>query len=139
MDISRKTRHWFMLTCCLLALALPGCSANRERGDLLEATQRAYLGSLRWGGVESAVGFLNPRMEHDAPPPWFSDLRVTSFRVISGTVAEDGMTAMHAVELRYVHIDYQRELTLIDKQLWSYDEVLKHWYLTSGLPAFEHP
>jgi hypothetical protein len=38
------------------------------------------------------------------------------------------------VKIDIVNINSQTERTIVDKQLWRYDEKTKHWHVVSGLP-----
>jgi hypothetical protein len=38
------------------------------------------------------------------------------------------------VQIELVNVNTQTVRSIVDRQVWKYDEAGKHWWLTSGLP-----
>lgn len=121
----------------LLCLITGGCGPNKKL-QLLDQTLEDYRTTIRWGLSERLEAFQN-RHENAAPATDpFQEIRVTSYKPIKRTFVEgkEGDTVHQTVEIRYYHDQSGVEKTLIDKQLWHYDEKKERWRLQSDLPHF---
>jgi len=126
----------------LLAVFLAGCTSLQGKYRLaqFENISSAYGQAIRWGDYDVANGFRKKQeTDHEA---WNVDkidkIRVTSYELLNSNPSEDkNILRVHqAVKIRYFNADQMIEKTLIDKQLWEYDDTEKAWYLQSGLPDF---
>jgi hypothetical protein len=63
--------------------------------------------------------------------------KVTSYQVLSRSVAKDEASADQVVEIKYYHADYMRESTLTLPQHWRYDAPTHTWLVTTPPPEFE--
>ena len=122
----------------LTLLLLSGC-ATQKRNDTLNNTLRAYASTVRWGDFQNAVMFIEPK-ERAAHPPSEMVLarlklvRVSQYDEGSGPVAFGPDEVQQTVQINLINVNSQTERTIIDHQTWHWDEVTKHWWLTSGLP-----
>jgi len=122
----------------LLGLWLTACASMSNRMDLLEQSQRAYESALRWGHFDLAYAMHREADQHAAPAPaTLANYRVTSYQVLSRSVAQDNASAEQTIELRYYNTDYLQERTLTAKQHWVYDAVQNRWLIASPIPVFK--
>ena len=109
-----------------------------NRVDLLEQSQRAYESALRWGHFDLAYAMHREADQHAAPAPGtLANYRVTSYQVLSRSVAQDNASAEQMIELRYYNTDYLQERTLTAKQHWVYDAAQNRWLIASPIPVFK--
>ncbi len=117
-----------------------GCGglSTQTEGDALRTTLSAYENALRWGGFDQAVKYIDPETLKQHPLTELDVERYKQFRVISYTEQPPVPAAKHEisqiVEVGVVNVNTQIERTVIDRQLWRYDEKTKHWHIVSGLP-----
>ncbi len=121
-----------------LALLLAGCAQN-TRSDSLTATLNAYGSAVRWNGLQSALQFVDPKVLKAHPP---SELDLARYQQVNVTDYDDGAgpvplgenEVQQTVQIRFVNIHTQAERSIVERQLWRYDEQAKRWWLESGLP-----
>jgi hypothetical protein len=98
----------------------------------------AYGQAIRWGDYEMANGFIK-KQETDQEvlnDDKFDKIRVTSYELLNSNPSEDKLRVHQDVKITYFKVNQMIEKTLIDRQLWEYDETEKAWYLQSGTPDF---
>ena len=128
-------RHAILLLICTL---LAACAALKDRADLLEQVQRDYEAAVRWGHF-GHVYAMHRRADGAAPAPTprLNNYKVTSYQVLTRSVAEDEASADQVVQIKYYHVDYLRESTLTLQQHWRHDAPTHTWLVTSPPPDFE--
>lgn len=127
-------RSALLLICTLLT----ACASLKDRADLLEQAQRDYEGAVRWGHLDSAYAMhRNADGSVPTPAPRLNNYRVTSYHVLSRSVAKDEAGADQVVEIKYYNADYMRESTLRLQQHWRYDAPTHTWLVTSPPPDFK--
>jgi hypothetical protein len=119
---------------------LGGCATEKMRSKttLLDETLRSYAATIRWGEVSQALNFVEPKALAEHPPTQleldrFRQVRVTGYNeqpVVP--VSEDEMH--QTVQIELVNVNTQSVRSVIDRQVWKYDEAGKRWWLTTGLP-----
>ncbi|HEY0229746.1 MAG TPA: hypothetical protein VGC55_00720 [Dokdonella sp.] len=124
----------------LVAVLLAACATDkmRSRQTVLDDTLKAYAGTIRWGDVAQAQAFIDPKVLAEHPP---TALELARFKQVHIT-AYDEQPAVpvnenevrQTVEIGLVNINSQAARSVIDHQVWRYDEAQKRWWLTSGLP-----
>ena len=129
-----------MRTMLLLGLAtlLSGCPQTKEDKDLSE-TLLQYETIVRWAQWDAAVDFISPEYQqlHPITRLELDRLRlfkVTQYIVRSSAPIEAGMSIVQSVEIRMFNKNQAKERTIIDEQLWKYNEISERWQLHSGLP-----
>lgn len=122
----------------LFVIFVIGCSTMKSwsRMDKLEPETQAYGHAIRWGDYKGAKAFTK-NQETELTFEHFKSVKVTSYQEIHREVSDDMFKAAQIVEIKYFYKDKLKEKTIIDRQLWEYDEEDKIWYLTTGLPRFE--
>jgi len=124
----------------LSLLLLTGCGemSSHSKNDILTNTLVAYANALRWGDFEQAMTFLDPDLLKDHPLSSLDKERYKQVRVVSynerPVVPAGKGEVQQVVEIGLLNINTQTERTVIDRQLWRYDESKKRWHLVSGLP-----
>ena len=131
------------LTGCgfVLASLLLGACANteiRSRQTILDETLRSYAATIRWGDINQALAFIDPK-ERAAHPPSALDLARFKQVQVSGDNAQapvpvNGTEVHQTVQIDLVNVNTQSARSVVDRQVWKYDEEGKHWWLTTGLP-----
>ncbi|WP_395680179.1 hypothetical protein [Dokdonella sp.] len=130
------------LTALLLAATVVlGACANKEirsKANILEQTLRSYAGTIRWGDITQATSFIEPKVLAEHPPSQLDLDRLRQVRV-SGyeetpPVPVGENEVRQTVQIELINVNTQTTRSIVDHQVWKYDEASKHWWLTSGLP-----
>ena len=117
-----------------------GCAAMTTQSEsrALETTLVAYANAIRWGDVEQALAFVDPETLKAHPLSSIDMERYRQLKVAAYTEQPPLPVGPHevrqVVQISLVNINTQTERSIVDKQLWRYDEKGKHWHLMSGLP-----
>ena len=122
------------------SVLLAACAMDkvRTKESILEETLRTYAATIRWGDMTQALSFIDPKVLAEHPP---SPLELERFRQVRITgyseqpivpVGEDEVRQVVQIEL--ANVNTQTVRSVVDRQVWKYDEATKHWWLTSGLP-----
>ena len=126
----------------ILALLISACGSgqsNKKRN--LDATLYKYASMIRWSDYEAAKQFLKPG-ESDIQPSSFELERLKQYKVsqylespIAPGTQENIIIQQVRIELYNIHNN--RTKTINDTQSWEYNEELKQWFLTSGIPKLQ--
>ncbi|MGA9422668.1 MAG: hypothetical protein WBW61_09905 [Rhodanobacteraceae bacterium] len=128
----------------LLTIALAACASasTRSRETLLDETLQSYAATLRWGHIAQAQSFLAPKYREQHP---LTSLDLARYRQVQVTwyhdtpaVPVDAGEVTQTVEIGLVNVNTQSARSVVDHQVWRYDESAKRWWLTSGLPDISH-
>jgi hypothetical protein len=130
------------LTALLLAATvLLGACTNKEirsKATLLDNTLRTYAATIRWGDFAQATSFIEPKLLAEHPPSQLEMDRLHQVRVSSydeqAAVPAGENEVRQTVQIELVNVNTQTVRSIVDRQVWKYDEAAKHWWLTSGLP-----
>ena len=129
-----------MRTMLLLGLAtlLSGCPQTKEDKSLSE-TLLQYETIVRWAQWDAAVDFIAPEYQQKHPITRLELdrlrlFKVTQYIVRSSAPIEVGMSIVQSVEVRMFNKNQAKERTIVDEQLWKYNEISERWQLHSGLP-----
>jgi hypothetical protein len=123
-----------------LALCAAGCSSMSTQSEsrALETTLVAYANAVRWGDFEQALAFVDKETLKEHPLSAIDMERYKQVKVAAYTEQPPVPAGAHEVrqivQISLVNINTQTERSIVDKQLWRYDEKGKHWHLISGLP-----
>lgn len=136
-DSNRRTA-----TVALIALStlLAACSTAqmRSKETQLTDTLKAYAATIRWGDVQQAQSFIDPKVLAEHPPTSlelarFKQVQITGYDEQPAVPAGDN-EVRQMVEIGLVNVNSQAARSVIDRQVWRYDETAKHWWLMTGLP-----
>ncbi|MGA8278467.1 MAG: hypothetical protein WB784_09750 [Rhodanobacteraceae bacterium] len=128
----------------LLTIALAACASasTHSKETLLDETLQSYAATLRWGNIAQAQSFLAPKYREQHP---LSSLDLARYRQVQVTWYHDAPAVpvnvgevSQTVEIGLVNVNTQSARSVVDHQVWRYDESAKRWWLTSGLPDISH-
>lgn len=127
-----------ILAILLVLFSLSGCVPNQLEKSRSEAF-RQYETIVRWSQWDAAADFVSPEYlaEHPISRLQMDRLRlfrVTQYTIRSVNILEDGMAATQVVEIKLFNTNQGLERSIVDEQLWRYDETSQRWRLHSPLP-----
>jgi hypothetical protein len=110
----------------------------QSKETILEDTLKNYAATIRWGDIVQALAFVDPTYRQAHP---MSDLDLQRYRQVQVSAYNDQPAAplnenevAQTVEIGLVNINTQQARSIIDHQVWRYDEKQKRWWLMTGLP-----
>lgn len=125
----------------LLSIALLSACAMekiRTKETILDETLRTYAATIRWGDMTQALVFVDPKYREAHP---LSELDLARYKQVQVTAYNDQLPApvsetevRQTVEIGLVNVNTQGARSIVDRQVWRYDEAEKRWWLTTGLP-----
>lgn len=122
------------------ALLLGACANTeiRSRQTILNETLRSYAATIRWGDIAQAQAFLDPKLRAEHPP---SALELARFKQVQVSGYEEQPVSpvsenevRQTVQIGLVNVNTQSARSIVDHQVWRYDDKARHWWLMSGLP-----
>ena len=110
----------------------------QSKETILEETLKNYAATIRWGDMLQAQAFVDPAYRQAHP---LSDLDMQRYRQVQVTAYNDQPAAplnenevAQTVEIGLVNVNTQGARSIVDHQVWHYDDKQKHWWLMTGLP-----
>ncbi|MCH9696585.1 MAG: hypothetical protein K0U68_00615 [Gammaproteobacteria bacterium] len=125
--------YLFVMTVLSCAMVLVSC-AEQKRDASLEDQLTMYEKAIRWADFDKASNYMKDQDAFDLSR--FDGIKVTSYEPLGRDVSEDGMTVEENVRISYIFENEQIERTLVDHQVWEYDEEENRWQLVTSLPGF---
>ena len=128
-----------LVSLVLLAL-LAACAGEAKKTDPFDKILAGYSAAIRWSEWDEAIEFVDP-VERARQPltdlerERFKLIQVTSYEVKRKRMTPEG-TFEQVVEIRLISKNTQRERMITDHQVWTWDDVAKRFWLSSGLPDF---
>jgi hypothetical protein len=121
-----------MLAMLLLACTHAGDVFLMKRDEILNR----YASAIRWGEFEKAVQFQNPARRTHLDEAWLKNIHVATYD--SKLLKDDPNSKVveQTVEIRYFNEQVGVEKTIIDHQVWRFEEYNDKWMLETDLPAF---
>lgn len=131
--------HLLRLTTAAVVLLAAGCATTSGIDKSRADTLKQYEAMIRWSEWDGAINFIAPEYleEHPISRLELERLRlfkVTAYIVRSTQLYDEGLTMTQVVEVRLFHKSQAVERSIMDHQIWRYDEVSERWLLHSGLP-----
>lgn len=121
-------------------LLLSACTGVGTKTDVLQRTLYAYSAAVRWneGNIDNALTFVDPEYLETHPikdleRERFRQVQITGYYVKGSQQVTETQYAQR-VEIRLVNVHTQAERSIVDDQVWRWDEKTEHWWLTTGLP-----
>jgi hypothetical protein len=123
-----------------LTVLLAACAVEKMRNKetILEETLKTYAATIRWSDMTQAVAFVDPKYRAAHP---LTPLELARYKQVQVTAYNDSPAVpisenevRQVVEIGLVNINTQTARSIVDNQVWRYDEAEKHWWLTTGLP-----
>jgi hypothetical protein len=125
-------------TVLLAACASMSMEKIKTKETILEETLKTYAATIRWGDMTQALAFVDPKYRQEHP---LSDLDLARYHQVQVTSYNDQPAAPisanevgQTVEIGLVNVNTQAARSIVDRQIWRYDEKEKRWWLTTGLP-----
>jgi hypothetical protein len=124
----------------LLLAVLGGCAtaAKHSKETQLDETLKSYAATVRWGDMTQAEAFLAPDYREHHP---LSKLDLSRYHQVQVTWYHDAPAVpvsanevSQTVEIGLVNVNTQGARSVVDHQLWRYDDKAERWWLVSGLP-----
>lgn len=128
-----------ILTATVLLFSLSGCLPPGKLEKSRSEAFRQYETIVRWSQWDAAADFVAPDYlaEHPISRLQMDRLRlfrVTQYTIRSVNVLEEGMAATQTVEIKLFNTNQGLERSIIDEQMWRYEESSQRWRLHSPLP-----
>lgn len=131
-------RRWLLLPLLLLCLSFGTAEARSKKDKLMDQVLLDYASTLRWGGFEQAISFIDPAVREANPIASvdlnrYRQVRISYYHSQSPvTVSKTEIQVL--AEIGIINNHSQAERVVVDRQTWRYDEKAKRWWLMSGLP-----
>ncbi len=121
-----------------IATLLVACPKTKEEKGLTETLEQ-YEIIVRWAQWDAAVDFVSKEFQEEHPITRLEMdrlrlFRVTQYVVRSAAPFDEGNGLIQVVEIRMFNKNQARERTIIDEQMWKYNEETERWKLHTGLP-----
>lgn len=132
-------RRWLLLLSLLCLLGLGTAEARSRKDKAMDQVLMDYAATLRWGGFEQGLSFVDPAVREAQPMSSldlnrYRQVRVSYYRQQSPvTVSKTEILVL--AEIGIINNHSQSERTVLDRQTWRWDEEQKRWWLMTGLPA----
>ncbi len=128
-----------IIICSLLA----ACGGRMSKKQSLDHTLFQYAKVIRWADFNTAMNYFSPDIDETNKPSTVDIERIKQFGVSSYVAApilpgEDENSIIQDVQLKLYNLHTKREKVVVDRQIWTYDEETKRWFLTTGLPKIVH-
>jgi hypothetical protein len=136
-------RRWLVLPLLLLCLVVGTAEARSKKDKMMDQVLLDYAATLRWGGFEQAIAFIDPAVREARPVPAvdmnrYRQVRVSYYRQQSPV--EVSKTEIQVLaEIGIINNHSQSERVVSDRQTWRWDAKAKRWWLMSGLPVIVSP
>jgi hypothetical protein len=128
-----------IFTMSIMLFSLAGCLPPGQLEKSRSEAFRQYETIVRWSQWDAAADFISPEYLVDHPISRLQMdrlrlFRVTQYTIRSVNVLEEGMAATQIVEIKLFNTNQGLERSIIDEQMWRYDESSQRWRLHSPLP-----
>jgi len=125
------------LVCGIVVLG--GCAGVEKASKRQKQRQQflSYDHVIRWGDLEEMYAYGRPGSEPVTIQGGLDKIRVTNLEEVGPVLdAGDGRVS-RKIRVEYVLKDRQVVRTLIDEQIWEYDEQSEQWFRVNRPPTFE--
>ena len=132
---------FIIISAITVLFTLAGCASisDMNRMDAFDETVKTYEKMVFWSEFDAALAFREPRADSDDQPDMNSlkKVRVTSYRVKRLKASADKSQVQQFVEIGYYRMDDVTVKTIVDQQLWVYNNDAQRWFIQSDLPPFD--
>jgi len=137
-DLPMRRFPAFIVLMSVALLSACAMDKMRNKETILEETLRTYAATIRWGDMTQAQGFVDPKYREAHP---LSAVDLARYQQVKVTSYNDQPAApitetevRQVVEIGLVNVNTQSARSIVDNQVWRYDDAKKCWWLTTGLP-----
>jgi len=136
----KKNLMLLLVLALFLVLTPADAASKRSRAKQLEISLFKYASAIRWNEFEMASNYVDPEYAKKNPltsleKERFKQIQVTGYEAKTQDTLDDG-TVEQTVEIRLINRNTQADRSIIDVQIWRWDDKAKRWWLTTGLPDF---
>jgi hypothetical protein len=128
-----------LLLGCALGYLNPNYALPSERRQRLSDAANRYVSFLRFGNVEMAAPFVEPRLRAEFISTFNgsspSSVRFTDINVETIEFTERGR-AVVLVQARLYRLPSVREVPLMEQQQWRYDPGARSWYVSPDFALY---
>ena len=125
----------------VLLLMIFGCASYQEKKTMekFNTIARSYELSILWSEFDAAATHIKPDADEGELPDFdkLKNIKVSRYKAKKVALSNDKKQVAQVVEIQYFRKDQMIVQTIVDKQVWEYDEQSKRWFLISGLPNFK--
>lgn len=126
-----------LLLLAVFFVLLQGCTSTPDRLHSLDISLIGYEKALRWGHEDSLVGFMVSKQAIDSELiRRYRQVDIGGYNTLGRTISEDLNRVELTVAIDYIDKDSMRVHSLVDRQVWIYDDEVGRWLLATTLPAF---
>lgn len=125
------------LVLLLVMVALAGC-AGAVRNESLRVRLYNYAAAVRWNEIDQAAAYVDPAIRAEKP---FSAEQRERWKLVQVSRYFEGPRGVDAqgrvtqtVQIELIDRATQTVRTVVDRQIWRYDEPAETWWLETGLP-----
>ena len=125
----------------LTTILLQACAAvdDSKKSISLDKALYYYESAMRWGDFPAANSLRRQEGE-PAPatdPAKLKRIKVTGYDVVSTNPSDDETTVYITVKISYYDEDNLKLMSLVDNQIWQFDDQQEIWYISTPLPVFK--
>ena len=120
----------------LAAALLSACTSGEIHVVKMEDALNGYATAIRWGQFEKAAQFQDPAKRSRLDLAWLKNIHVATYDTVFKKEDLGGNIFEQTVEIRYFNEQVGVEKSLIDRQVWRYDEEKDKLMLETELPTF---
>ncbi|MGD8618155.1 MAG: hypothetical protein PVH54_03110 [Gammaproteobacteria bacterium] len=125
----------------LTTILLHACAAvdDSKKSISLDKALYYYESAMRWGDFPAA----NSLRRHEGEPAPATDpaklkrIKVTGYDIVSTNPSDDEATVYITVKISYYDEDNLKLMSLVDNQVWQFDDQQEIWYISTPLPVFK--
>ena len=119
---------------------LAGCSLNAIKPTAARSKDLTFYdfsSDIRWGDFDAAYDYVDPQTKKEHPLTAleisrYKQIEVAGYDVVS-SVSGPGIVDQQ-VRLQIINRNTQVPRTIIYHEHWRWDDTIKKWWLTTGLP-----
>lgn len=129
-----------MLLVTMTVLALSACATidSKKKASIFETAMFRYSKAIRWSefGLADEMRRLPEGQHKMQSTEYLRHIKITSYETLSTSSLTDDSSVRVTVRIVYYHDDTSKLNTLLDNQVWEYDEDKHNWFITTPLPLF---
>jgi len=130
-----------IITIFLTAILLQACAAvdDSKKSISLDKALYYYESAMRWADFPAANSLRRYEGEPvpDTDPDKLKRIKVTGYDIVSTNPSDDESTVYITVKISYYDQDNLKLMSLVDNQVWQFDDSQNIWYISTPLPVFK--
>ena len=132
-------RTFLMLAVTALLLSACATISSKKKSSTFEMAMYNYSKAIRWSefALADSMRRLPEGRYATQSVEQLEHIRVTSYETLNTSGLEDETGVRVTARIVYYHDDGMKLNSLLDNQLWKYDEDNHSWYITTPLPVFK--